>query len=210
MWLHVAAHVPSQEEPVWESGAWDPDTGALSSDPQLKVYETLQGIWNAVEGECEVEDNQGRKQFHFVLNNCIAKDNRIPPLGFAGGTSLETRPVGYAYPPVGSDPGRLVNYDVTGYVIPLPPGTSGQVTVTATLRFQVASDDYINFLKNQADERNFQAENLMCDGGPGRPFKVGPQEKTRGQFMHDLWSNPDYGRSPPEDMVSGSAVTALP
>lgn len=210
MWLHVAAHVAGQPEPIWESGGWNPDTGALQDDAQVKVYETTQGIWNAGTQACEIEDSLGRKQFHFVLNNCIVKDNRIPPLGFAGGTHLETRPVGHVYPAIGTDPDRLVNYDVTGYVIPVPPGTSGQVTVTATLKFQVASDDYINFLKNQAVERNFQAENLMCSGGPGRPFDVGPQDKTRGQFMHDLWSNPEYGRSPPEDMVSANAVVALP
>ncbi len=210
MWLHVTAHLPGQSEPVWESGGWNPDTGALQDDAQVKVYETLQGTWNAVTEECEIEDEQGRKKFHFVLNNCIAKDNRIPPLGFAGGTHLETRPVEHVYPPVGSNPDRLVNYDTTSYVIPLPPGTTGQVTVTATLKFQVASDDYINFLKNQAVERNFQAENLMCDGGPDRPFTVGPQDKTRGQFIHDLWSDPAYGRSPPEDMVSASSTTALP
>jgi hypothetical protein len=91
-------------------------------------------------------------------------------------------------------------------VIPLPPGTSGQVTVTATLKFQIASDDYIRFLRNQAIERNFQPENTMCSTGPGRPFDGGPQNQTRGQFLFDLWSDPAYGRSPPEDMVSGSAA----
>lgn len=210
MWLHVAAYVPSQVDPIWESGSWDPDTGALQADAQAKVYETLQGIWNAGTQTCEIEDSLGRKQFHFVLNNCIAKDNRIPPLGFTGGTSLETRPVGHVYPAVGADPDRLVNFDVTSYVIPVPAGTSGQVTVTATLKFQIASDDYVNFLKNQSVERNFQAENLMCSGEPDRPFKVGPQDKTRGQYMFDLWSNPEYGRSPPEDMVTSSGMATLP
>ena len=32
------------------------------------------------------------------MTNCLVVDNRIPPLGFTGGTDLETRPVGYAYP----------------------------------------------------------------------------------------------------------------
>src|SRR5690606_27932785 len=118
----------------------DPDTGALTQDAQTKVYETLQGIWNATTQTCEFEDVQGRKMFHFVLNDCIAKDNRIPPLGFTGGDHIETRPVGYDYPVVpGSQ--RSVNFDVTQYTIDLPPGTTGAITVTATLKFQIASDD---------------------------------------------------------------------
>lgn len=207
MWLHVIAR-DADGGVVWENGAWDPATGALGIDAQTKVYETLQGIWNATTQTCEIEDDQGRKQFHFVLNNCIAKDNRIPPLGFSGGGDLETRPVGHSYPAVpGSS--RLVNYDVTNYTIPLPSGVAGPVSVTATLKFQVASDDYIKFLDNQATERGFQGENLMCSTGPGRPFDVGPQGKTRGRFMFDLWNDPAYGRSPPEDMVSASATVAI-
>jgi hypothetical protein len=207
MYIHVVARNAANQV-IWENAAWNPATGALSQDAQTKIYETLQGIWNPLTQTCEIEDGLGRKQFHFVLNNCIAKDNRIPPLGFAGGDDLETRPVNYSYPVV---PGttRSVNYDDTAYVIPLPPGTSGAVTVTATLRFQIASEDYITFLRDQAVENNFLPENTMCSTGPGRPFDVGPQDKTRGQFLYDLWSDPAYGRSPPEDMVAASAVAPV-
>ena len=211
MWLHVTAHWPGDKAPFWQNGAWDPQTGALDMDAQTRVYETKQGIWNAQTQVCEIVDSQGRPQFHFALNNCIAKDNRIPPLGFTGGSSLETRPVGHSYPETAPGSGRLVNHDVAAYTVPVPPHVSGPVTVTATLRFQISSDDYIRFLKNQAEERNFQPENTMCSTGPGRPFDVGPQDKTRGQFIYDLWNDPEYGRSPPEDMVShGATVTVAP
>ena len=43
----------------------------------------------------------------------------------------------------------------------------------------------------------------------GRPGTVGPQDSSRGQFIYDLWNDPDYGRSPPEDMVSHSANTVV-
>jgi hypothetical protein len=211
MWLHVEAYAGTQTVPFWQSGAWDPSTGELEIDSQTRVYETKQGIWNAQTQTCDTADSQGRAQFHFVLNNCIAKDNRIPPLGFTGGDSLETRPVGLTYPETTPGSGRLVNFDVANYTVPVPAGVEGEVTIKATLRFQIASDDYINFLKNQAVERNFEPENTMCSTGPDRPFTVGPQDKTRGQFIHDLWNDPEYGRSPPEDMVSHSAtVTVVP
>jgi hypothetical protein len=207
MWLHVQAR-DAADTVVWENGTWDPATGELLQDGQTRIYETLQGIWNPATSTCEVEDAQGRKMFHFVLNDCIAKDNRIPPLGFDGASSVETRPVAHPYPVVpGSE--KLVNFDVAIYAIDLPPGTAGPVTVTATLNFQIASDDYIEFLKNQSDERNFEPENTMCSTGPGRPFDIGPQDKTRGQYMYDLWTDPAYGRSPPEAMVSHSASLTL-
>lgn len=207
MWLHVVA-TDADANVLWENGAWDPSTGGIDQDEQTKIYEAMQGIWDADAGTCRTEDGQGRKMFHFVLNDCIAKDNRIPPLGFTGGDNVETRPVGYGYPAAPGS-GRLVNYDVTRYDIALPPGSAGAVTVTATLRHQIASDDYIHFLKNQSDERNFQPENLMCSTGPGRPFDVGPQDRTRGQYMFDLWSDPAHGRSPPEAMATHAASISL-
>ena len=209
MWLHVVAR-DVDSNILWENGYWNPATGKLTEDAQTRVYETLQGIWNAATQQCEVTDALGRKKFHFVLNNCIAKDNRIPPLGFSGGNSLEIRPVGLVYPPAAPGSAALANFDVVHYSVPLPPGFFGPVNVTATLRFQLASDDYIHFLNNQASERGFQGENLMCADGPGRPFSVGPQGQTRGAFLFDLWNNPAYGRSPPEDMASGHASVAVP
>lgn len=207
MWLHVTA-TDAAGNLVWENGGWDPDTGVLQRDVQTKIYETLQGIWNVDGQTCDIEDAQGRKVFHFVLNNCIAKDNRIPPLGFAGAGNVETQPVGHVYPTVAGS-AKLVNFDDTAYRIDLPPGATGEITVTATLTFQIASDDYITFLRDQAVERNIEPENTMCSTGPNRPFDVGPQSKTRGQYVYDLWSDPAYGRSPPEPMVSHSVSLTL-
>jgi hypothetical protein len=208
MWIHVVARDVGGTV-LWENGAWNPATGALVQDDQTKIYETLQGIWNTTTQTCDIEDGLGRKQFHFVLNNCIAKDNRIPPLGFTGGADLEMRPVAYSYPPTSPGSSRLVNFDETVYTIPLPTGTTGAVDVTATLKFQIASDDYITFLRDQAVEGAFEPENTMCSTGPNRPFTVGPQNQTRGEYMFDLWSDPAYGRSPPEDMVSATGSISV-
>lgn len=77
------------------------------------------------------------------------------------------------------------------------------------MKFQISSDDCITFLKNQAVERGFQAENTMCVDGPGRPFNVGPQDKTRGKFVFDLWNDPKHGRSPPVSTAGASATTVV-
>jgi hypothetical protein len=191
---------------VFEDGAWDPATGDLHSSAQTRVYEVKHGIWDPVAEECSTRDDQGRDEFHFVLNNCIAKDNRIPPLGFTGGDDPEVAPVGAVYPPETPGSTRLVNHDDVTLLVPVPTSAKLPLTATATLRFQLASKEYIEFLRNEAVGNGFEAENLMCAGGPGRPFDVGPQDKSRGQYLYDLWSDPAYGRSPPVDMAQASTV----
>jgi hypothetical protein len=140
-----------------------------------------------------------------VLNNCVAKDNRIPPLGFTGGDDIEIAPVGATYPPERPGSNRLRNVDVATYSVPVA-STSGALALTARLHFQVSSKEYIEFLRNQAIERGFEGENLMCEGGPGRPFEVGPQDLSRGAYLYGLWSNPAYGKSPPVLVRSASTV----
>ena len=87
MWLHVEVR-DGADALVFESGAYANTTGVLSEDAQIKIYHAEPGIWTS--GECKIED-AGNPQFHFVLNNCWAIDNRIPPLGFTGGADLETQ-----------------------------------------------------------------------------------------------------------------------
>lgn len=206
MWLNVVAR-DAANQVVFQSGAYDAATASLTEDAQARVYEVLQGIWDSASSSCKVTDALGRKQFHFVRNNCIAKDNRIPPLGFRGGTDPAVRPVGLTYPPTSPGSDRLVNYDIATYTIPVPAGTALPVTVTATLKFQVASRDYIEFLQREAVAGSMPAENTLCASNPERPFDVGPQSLSRGEYLYQLWNDPALGKSPPEDMRSAAAST---
>jgi len=229
MWLNLQVR-DAANALVFESAAYDGASATLAQDPQARVYEVLQGIYNHNgTNTCDVEDGGGNAMFHFVLNDCIAKDNRIPPLGFQPATSgdpngYSLRPVGATYPETSPGSGILVNYDIAPYAITVPVGTSGPLTVTARLYFQTSSRDYIEFLRDQAAANGTAAENALCASGPGRPFAVGPQDKTRGQYAYDLWSGAvagdrvfadgfdgepvaRYGKSPPELMQSASATT---
>lgn len=206
MWLEVRAR-DGNGQLLWESGAYDGATGVLTEDAQVKIYEVQQGIWNPASGQCEIATSSGRKLFHFVLNDCVRRDNRIPPFGFRGGADLEIRPVGYLYPETSPGSGRLVNYDLTTYSIPVPLGTPLPVQVTAKLRFQIASKEYLEFLRDQAALNAFPSENALC-AGDRPPLSTGPRTLSRGQYMFSLWSNPAYGKSPPVDMVTSSASTS--
>jgi hypothetical protein len=207
MWLDVQVR-DAANALVAESGAYDAASGVLTGDPQVRIYEVLQGIWNGT--ACAVADGGGRALFHFVLNDCIAKDNRIPPLGFSGGADLETQPVLANY---GSG-ARLNNYDDAPYSFALPAGTSLPVSVSATLYYQTASKPYIDFLRDEAIANSFPAENTLCAGAPDRPFNVGPQARTRGEYVYELWNNAandpsqhGYGKSPPD--VAGNVAGAV-
>lgn len=219
MWLNLQVR-DAANALVFESAAYDDTSAMLAQDPQARVYEVLQGIYNHNgTNACDVVDGEGNAMFHFVLNDCIAKDTRIPPAGFRPATSGDPngytlRPVGATYPETSPGSGILVNYDSASYAITVPAGTSGPLTVTARLYYQTASRDYIEFLRDQAVENGTPAENTLCASGPGRPFAVGPQDRSRGEYAYQLWNNavddplqPGYGKSPPELMQSASATT---
>ncbi|WP_223787618.1 hypothetical protein [Marinicella meishanensis] len=193
MWINLLATDDGATD-LFESGAYDPVTAVLTEDPQIKVYESLQGQWDEKSGTCEVEDESNNKMFHFVLNDCIYKDNRIPPLGFRGGNDITLAPVGITYPNAPQNSDYLVNYDVTRYTIPVT-GAQFPVTVTATLKYQTASKEYIDFLDAEATANSIPSENVMCD----RSWTVGPQNQSRGAFAKQLWQN--HGQSAPVDMV---------
>ncbi len=203
MWINLVAR-DANNTIIFESGAYEPASATLSTGNQLKVYETLQGVWQRFgnTGVCVLQENvTNRKLFNMVLNNCIAKDNRIPPLGFTGGSAVDTQPVNYSYPETAPGSGKLVNFDVTTYTIAIPANAVRPIQVQANLRHQVMSKDYAEFLKAEAVNSNFQTENQMCD----RTWSVGPADKTRGEFMFDAWTN--NGKSAPASMVSATATS---
>jgi hypothetical protein len=216
MWINVQVR-DANSLLVAESGAYDDATAALGEDAQAHVYEILQGVWDSATASCRTEANN-KKLFHFVLNNCVAKDNRIPPLGFRSKSTDdpngdEAAPVGFVYPETSPGSGVLINVDRADYGFVLPSAAVGPFTATATLRYQTSSRDYMEFLRDEAVANATVGENMLCSGGPNRPFTVGPQGRSRGEFAYQLWNNAPndpsqagYGKSPPENVVSATAT----
>ncbi|MCB1036221.1 MAG: hypothetical protein KDD47_20525 [Acidobacteria bacterium] len=200
MWLNVQVR-DTTDTLIFESGAYDPATGTLTHDAQAKVYERESGIWNAnATNQCDLVDGGGDPMFHFVLNNCIAKDNRIPPAGFSGGTDPETRPVAYSYPETSPGSGILVNFDDTSYSVPLPPGAVTPLSVEARLYFQTTSKEYVEFLRDQAVDGSFPDDCIARFSGT-------PVGTSRGELLYSLWQT--YGRSAPFEMQLGTGSVDL-
>ena len=193
-WLEVAAGIDADRdgtlaaaETTWSSGRYDAATATLVEDEHLKVYEAKHGIFDHNgDGRCDTVDAAtGHEMFHFVLNDCIAKDNRIPPRGFR--PDAETEPVGARF---ASDPasGGLAHWDDTRYPVWIPMRANGLMLVRVRLWHQVVPREYAEFLA--AESRS------TCD-----PFDYGcdptrPDERpNRGEKFAALWAA--YGRSEP-------------
>jgi hypothetical protein len=80
-----------------------------------------------------------------------------------------------------------------------PPSAGGDLTVEATLRYQTASDDYVEFLLDQAIDNNFPDDCI--------PRSTGLPNMSRGEILHDMWTR--YDRAPPVTVATTSAPVTL-
>jgi hypothetical protein len=135
MWINVKFYDNSMSL-VSESGAYDVNTGVLSHDAEVKIYEVKPGL-DSITAPLVGEPNG--PSFHFVLNNKVYKDNRIPPRGFTNAAFADFggAPVAHSY-----DDGQY--WDETYYSIPAA-ATSAQVT----LYYQSTSKEFVEFLRDE-------------------------------------------------------------
>ena len=119
-----------------ESGAYDPETGVLSRDTEARIYEVHPGLDSNVADLLGMEEGAS---LHFVLNNKIFEDNRIPPRGFTNAAFAEFggAPVGHHY-----DDGQ--HWDDAGYAVP-----AGAVRAEVKLYYQSTSKEFIEFLRDE-------------------------------------------------------------
>jgi hypothetical protein len=136
VYLEVSLHLDGRA-PTTLTGAWDPETGTLVPDPQLRTYETQHG---------RVENGVGSRNRHLILMNQILTDTRIPPEGFM--------PDHADMIPAGRDYGTEAPYrhwdDVT-FTFEAPEvaaTTTGTITVRAM--HQTMDGDVIAFLTENA------------------------------------------------------------
>ncbi len=143
---------------ISESGAYDPATGILTHDPQIKIYEAKPGLDETMAPIVGVDPGPS---FHFVLNNKIFKDNRIPPRGFTNAdfASFGGAPVDYVY-----EDGQF--WDATPYDIP-----KGAASAEVTLYYQSTTKEYVEFLRdeNSTDTKGQELFDLWNENGKSPP-----------------------------------------
>jgi len=175
MWLEVEVD-DETGVPIFHSGAYDRATATRASDPQLRTYEVRLA-------------SQGVEGFHFMLQDEVLQDNRIPPRGFV--PRPDTKPVGRDYPTVSStdgSPNSLANWDDAPYELTLPAsptsdvdagrgdGGDGMVVIRATLWYQTTSREYVESLRSANGTDDY------------------------GQKMLEIWERND--RAPPFSMAT--------
>ncbi|MEN0063270.1 MAG: multiheme c-type cytochrome [Myxococcota bacterium] len=161
-WLEVTIDDAAGNR-LLHSGAYDLDTAELQVDDQLRTYQALLG-------------SNGVQSYHMVTQDQLLEDTRIPPRGFR--PSSATEPVGRTY--ATRPDGTLSHIDDAPYVIQMPEGATGPVTVTATLWYQTTTKDFVTFLRDV---------NVTDD---------------RGTVLYDLWET--YDRCPPDEVARAEAT----
>ncbi|MBN1765130.1 MAG: hypothetical protein JW860_07725, partial [Sedimentisphaerales bacterium] len=136
IWINVQFYDASMNL-VSESGAYDPATGVLSHDAEAIIYEIKPGL-DSLAASLDPSLSEG-SSFHFVLNNKVFKDNRIPPRGFTNAAYAS-----FGGPPVGHSYADGQYWDDSFFTIP-PLATSA----TVTLNYQSTSKEFIEFLRDE-------------------------------------------------------------
>jgi hypothetical protein len=154
MWINLRAY-DADNRLIYESGRYNPQTAVLAHDDALKVYEVKQGMTPELAATL---GHQAGPSFHFVLNNTVYKDNRIPPRGYM--TAAYDRP---GLRPAGANYADGQYWDDTVYAVP-----AATVRVAVTLYYQTSSAEYIDFLRNNggADAATLGA---LWDGSKSPP-----------------------------------------
>jgi hypothetical protein len=160
IWIHVEAFNQDSVQ-VYESGSYDTVNADLIHDPDLKVYEIKPGISTWLS---PIVNLPAGPSFHFVINDSIYKDNRIPPRGFtnANFTAIQSPPVAYAY-----DDGQY--WDETVYELP-----ADAARVDVTLFYQTTSREYVEFLRdsNATNDSGQILYDLWAANGKSRPVAM--------------------------------------
>jgi hypothetical protein len=136
IWINVKAYDSEGGSLLYESGHYDPSTADLTHDADLKIYETEPGLSSRLGPALGFPV---APSFHFVLNDTVFFDNRIPPRGFTNANfeTIQSPPVGYSYP-------DSQYWDETEYTLPI-----NTRFVDVTLYYQGTSKEYVEFLRDE-------------------------------------------------------------
>jgi hypothetical protein len=134
-WINVKAY-DIDNNLVYESGVYDAASGVLFKDADIKIYEIKPGLSPAVAAAIGLPAGDS---FHFVLNDTVYSDNRIPPRGYtyANFEAIQSPPVAYTY-------ADSQYWDETTYLLPM---TANFVEVA--FLYQTTTKEYVEFLRDE-------------------------------------------------------------
>lgn len=135
VWVQVTGY-DTRGNPIFESGAYDGSTGVLTLDSQVQVFEMKMGLSPT---QAATHGLTPGESFHFILNDIIVKDNRIPPMGFNNAAFA-----GRGMAPVGATYADLQHWADLEYRMP-----DNVARLKVSLLYQTSSKEYIEFLRDE-------------------------------------------------------------
>jgi hypothetical protein len=197
MWINVRLYDAGMNL-LYESAAYDPATGALDHGHDATIYEVEPGLDETTAPLLGVDPGPS---FHFVLNNKIFKDNRIPPRGFANA----------AYADFGGAPAAHSYADGQYWDDTLYPLTVGASSAVVTLYYQSTSKEFVEFLRdqNKTNTKGQQIYDLWNNNGKAPPELM--RTVTVPVSIPDVRADLDRdGDVDPDDMVLFEACASGP
>jgi hypothetical protein len=207
MWIDIKAVDKNSGRTLFHSGKfWK---GKILKPRKAKVYEMVsvaEGYDNLMfEGFNILDLNKNgkvshrEKEFHFILGNKVEKDNRIPPAGFNKDAYMADAAFIVPRDKLDNDYAPGQNWDDTNYYIHVPKWVKGPIEITATLKYQTFSKEFVKFLKREDDEETQEqggrAVNIPKTGQFGH-------YKKWGNVIHDIWKR--NGNGEPVEMATVS------
>lgn len=163
MWLHVE-FLDAAGQLIEDRGHYDADTATLTTDDTI-VYEAHQGLDDYM---AEQTGLPAGESFHFVLNNTVYKDNRVPPRGFVNAVFEEHQAGVFEYAYADEQ-----FWDDATFA--LPPGTA---SLRVSLYHQTTSREYIEFLRdeNRTNDKGQIAHEVWVAQGKSAPVLMSQVE----------------------------------
>jgi hypothetical protein len=200
-WLEVKVSDP-EGNVLLHSGAYDVEQGRRLQDAQLRRYEVAMA-------------DDGQPGLHFVLQNELLEDTRIPPRGFRA--TPDTAPLGRQYPALddGVEP-VLAHWDDAPYTVDLPETNLGPLLLEAQLLYQTVSREYVEFLRdeNHTDDSGERMFELWEQHGGAPPsvmtrIEVEIGRDLQGLSAGDTAPDSDAGASDRAAPDAGSAAVSM-
>ena len=158
MWVRLLVEDASGR-PVFESGAYDHETGELMSGGDVQPHRReIRSPREAAVYEFEMASTNGDRTVSLMRASSVLKDNRLLPLGFDDQRAQVSDLAHLSIAPVGvsSDSDFGSGGDTIRYQVALPAETDGPWTVSAEVLYQGLKPAYINGFRAGRSEEEAQ------------------------------------------------------
>lgn len=208
MWIDLKVVDLGTGDTILSSGNLD-RTGALKRTLRTKVYEIkieaegydtlMYDGFPLLDADQDGTVSHEEKEFHFLLGNNVIKDNRIPPKGFNKAAYMAEGAFIIPHDRLDNDYPDGQNWDDTVYKFGLPADVVGPLEVTATLKYETFSREFVKFLNSQDDEKT------QANGGRARNLPEGryaDKLDTWGKALNRVWWK--FGKNAPVEMAQAT------